>query len=78
MFEAYNPTIKELRAEVERLKEIVKELTAALKLLTEKDERAKEFVVRVEQLLSDVTDAKDVAIEERDEAVDALKEELDK
>lgn len=45
--------IDELKSEIERLKKVVKDLTAALKLLTEKDERAQEFVVRVEQLLDE-------------------------
>lgn len=44
-------TVEELKAEIARLKIVVRELTAAVKVLTEKDERAKEFVARVEGLL---------------------------
>jgi len=63
--------VEELRAEVARLKLIVKELTEALKLLTDKDERAKTFVDRVEALLADVEASKATAIEARDEALAA-------
>jgi hypothetical protein len=45
--------IKELKSEVERLKQVVKELTEAVKVLTASDERAKQFVSRVENLLQD-------------------------
>lgn len=43
--------IAELEAEIARLKQVVKDLAAALKILTEKDERAQEFVHRIESLL---------------------------
>lgn len=43
--------IAELEAEIERLKQVVKELAAALKVLTDKEARAAEFVARVEELL---------------------------
>lgn len=46
--------IKTLKAEVERLTLALKEMTAALKLLTEKEERAAAFVARVESLLGPV------------------------
>ena len=45
-------TVAELKAEVERLKQIVRELTEAVKVLTEKEERARAFVARVEELLN--------------------------
>ena len=44
-------TLLELKEEVERLKQVVRELTEALRLLTEKDEHARAFVARVEELL---------------------------
>lgn len=47
------PTLEELHTEINRLKRVVKELTEALRLLTEKDERAKTFIERVEELLND-------------------------
>lgn len=70
--------IAELRREVARLKAVVRELTEAMKILTDKDDRAKTFVLRVEKLLSDAEDAKDSAIEARDEAVDALEQEQER
>lgn len=56
--------IDELRREVTRLKAIVKELTEAMKILSDRDERAKAFVHRVESLLSDAEDARDEAVDE--------------
>lgn len=60
--------VAELKEEIRRLKEVVKELTAALKVLADKDERAKAFIDRVESLLTDAT-------EQKNEAVAALEEE---
>jgi archaellum component FlaC len=45
--------IQELKREVARLKQVVKELTEALNIMSEKDKRAKEFVLRVQELLDD-------------------------
>lgn len=44
--------IHELEQEVLRLKEVVKQLTAALKVLTDKEVSAAAFVSRVEELLN--------------------------
>lgn len=70
--------VSHLKREIARLKEVVKELTAALRVLSDKDDRAKTFIDRVEQLLVDAEEAKDDAITERDEAVIALSEEKHK
>lgn len=67
--------IAALKAEIERLRIIITELTEAMKILTDKDDRAKAFIERVEGLLSNAVEAKDDAVEARDEAVDALREE---
>ncbi len=45
--------VKELKAEIERLKRVIVELTAAMKVLTENDARTKTFIDRVETLLKE-------------------------
>ncbi len=49
--ETENEEIKRLRAEILVLKESIKTLTDALKVLAEKDERVRIFIGRVEELL---------------------------
>lgn len=45
--------ISELKAEIERLKQVVKELTAALKVVAVRETSAQAFIERVEVLLND-------------------------
>lgn len=48
-----NPTeeIESLKAKVERLEKIIREMTEAIRVLTESEERAARFVERIEALL---------------------------
>lgn len=41
-----------LEAEIARLKIVVSEMTEALKIVTASDDRAQEFIARVEELLN--------------------------
>lgn len=51
--------ILELKEEVARLKEIVVELTLALKVLTEKDNRSQDFLERVQRISDKMGDQPD-------------------
>lgn len=61
-----NEEIEQLKKEVKHLKLVIKELTEALKILSDRDERAKAFIDKVENLLLDVEEVRDEMIAERD------------